>query len=117
MIIRGKSALTDVKSLSRKSVEEHPGAFSGQAVTLGRGLPGTRTLAFAQLRGCFSLAPGLWRFVMSATTRFSQNTCLLYFTAKLFQRNLKREIGVDDTMGHIVYQRDRPASRWLWRGW
>ena len=63
--------------------------------------------ALAQLRSGFALASGLGRFIVSSTTRLGQNTRLLDFTLKLFQRCLKGEIGVDDGPGHGDYQSGR----------
>ena len=48
---------------------------------------------------------------MAATTSFSKDTRLLHFAAKLLQRDIKGDSGVDDNLAHHAYQRDRPLSR------
>src|SRR5581483_6741510 len=97
-------------------VAEHLRAFSRTGSDSQKDTLRMSALAFAQLCGCFSLTTSLRCLVVPATTRLSQNTCLLYFTTKLFQRDIKGKMGVDDNLTHPGYQRDRPASRWPWRG-
>jgi hypothetical protein len=74
--------------------------------------------AFTQLRGGFAFATGLGRFVVFATPGLGQNTFLLNFTAELFERNLKRAIGINNNLCHGGYQRDRlEPARLPLRGW
>lgn len=97
-------------------VEEHLRAFSRTGSDSQKDTLRMSALALAQLHGCFALTTSLRCLVVPATTRFSQNTCLLYFPTKLFQGDIKGKIRVDNNLAHPGYQRDRPASRRPWRG-
>lgn len=44
---------------------------------------------------------------MPAAASFREYARLLDFAAKLFQREIKWNVGIDDYLGHGYYQRDR----------
>lgn len=75
------------------------------------------TFALAQLSSSFALTSSLWRLKMSSTPNFSEDTGVLHLAVELFQRYIKRDMGVYDNLAHRAYQRDRLVSRRLWRGW
>lgn len=60
----------------------------------------------AALRGSFTLAPGLWALIMSASAGLGKNTVLLYFTVELLECDLKRIAWIDFYFAHQGYQRD-----------
>jgi len=76
---------------------------------------------FTLMRGRFALTSRLGTLVMRTPAGFGQDTSLLDFAIKFFQRNFKRIARIDLYFTHSDYQRDllllrlleRPAP-WLW---
>ena len=56
---------------------------------------------------CFALPSSLGCLIVTTTASLSQNARILYAAAKLFHRNFKWSIRVDNNLTHRRYQRDR----------
>ncbi len=59
------------------------------------------TLSLSTQSLCFTLTPGLGALIMATATGFTEDTRLLHFAIKLFQRNLKRSPGTHNDLAHI----------------
>jgi len=70
---------------------------------------------FALMCGCFALTSRLGTLIMRTSASLGQNTSLLDFAIKFFQRNLKSIARIDPYFTHGDHQRDLLLLRLLER--
>lgn len=72
----------------------------------------------ATLRLGFAFPASLGRLIVAAAASFSQDARILHATTKLFYRDFKGPVRIDNNLTHWRYQRDLLLLEYLFsRGW